>query len=169
MINITELIQTLPKQVRELYHFNEKPFDFSKEKGIHGKNFTYYPSLSCAIVDDIIVYWDSDKPYIKPTIPEHLAAIKERIAARRFHSIGIIHTEKKTNEPKLYCQLVSKNHNTSGLERIAFDDTWIYYDNKEVDMQNKEIQTIAKALFASQRYDAEYIIPSADKNPANWE
>lgn len=169
MVNWTDLIQKLPENIRQLYELNEKPFDFSGAKGIHTKDFDYYPSLFCAIVDDILVYWDKDRPYVKPNIPEHLAALKERIAARRFHTIGIIHKVKHDPQNKIYCILSSEKTDVSGLEKIAFDNSWIYYDSNEVDMQNETTQTLAKVLFASQRYDAEYIIPSADKNPAHWE
>lgn len=164
----TALLKQLPKTIKETYGLNE-PSDLSKERKIRTENYQYYPDIPCMIVDDITVFWDKERPYIKPQIPEHLAAIKERIHGKRYESIGIIHTVKHDNENKIYCMLVSKNTDVSGLQAIAFDNTMIYYDNNEVDMQNDLTKTLAKVLFAAQRYETEYIVPSKDKNPANWE
>lgn len=170
MVDVNQLINALPEHIRKSYNMNDEDnIDFSKEKGMHTPDFDYYPGMSCVVIDGVIIYWEKDKPYIRPTNPAHLKALKQRIQARRHDSIGVIHKTKHNPENKLYCILQSKKDEISGMQKIAFDDSWIYYDNSEVNMTDELTQNIAKTLFAIQRYDAEFIIPKADKDPANWE
>lgn len=64
------------------------------------------------------------------------------------------------------CVLYGRKADVTGFAPLSFDNTAIYYDVHEIDLANdKDMQLLAKCLFAAARYDMEYNVSHKDEDP----
>lgn len=173
-MNQTEYINALkqiPEETRKQYKFME-PFDFSPYKCIHTNDYDYYPELDCCIINERIIIWTKNNPWVTPENPEILAGFKKRIT----HTEPKIRRIEKNQDNTISCYESPKHEPfLSYMQRknqtacMHIDNTDTYYNPNEIDLPNRpDLQTIAKCLFYAKKHPTISLIPDKTKPVEEW-
>lgn len=162
----------LPDDILSQLHI-QPPFDFSPYQRVHTKEYDYYPEIPAMVIFDTIIHWDSkDKKYINPAKPEQLSWIKDKLLPTK-NAVGLIRVSDKNGN--MNCTLLSETqmqnilqHDNSPYKRVAFDGSWIYYNDNDIDINEPRNQQIMEALFYFARREPMQIITADSNNPADW-
>lgn len=163
-----ELFAKLPKELREEYGFHE-PFDYSKYECIHKDGFDYYPELHCIIVNDIVVWWQTEKDdlcEVDIDNPEHVNELLSRVKPRFSPSlVGIIY--KNTKGRLMWLLQYHKPKDT--LHKIPVDGTYVYYNPDDIDIENNnDMKLLAECMFIAVRYGVVEVFPYKNQKPEFW-
>ena len=170
---INKYIRIVPCHAKQAYGIEElSDLSAMEYKNVmsDGQAYRYFPEIPGVLVGEKLVKWETGKDDLQEVNVYDRSHMKEIV--KRGHIlqdddiVGIFLMENGRMRLDI-ARMDNVNKRYSGC--VAVDNTFIYYDPKDIDLDNNgPLKMTGKAVFLVRRYGDEYMIPYKGMMPGDW-